>query len=75
VEGKSSPFVLSHIRASQADFRREIEAAGFEPDPDFKGPKLKENFVARFRKSDDSNRQKAHPPSGGQSGRSATAGE
>ena len=32
VEGKSSDFVLKHIRAGQEEFRREIEAAGFEPD-------------------------------------------
>ena len=30
VEGKSSDFVLKHIRAGQAEFRTEIEAAGFE---------------------------------------------
>lgn len=64
VEGKSTPFVLNHIRASQKEFRREIEAAGFEPDPSFKGPRLKENFVARFRKSKDP-RQSPPPQRGG----------
>ncbi len=34
VEGKSSAFVLKHVRASQAVFRKEIEAAGFVGDPD-----------------------------------------
>jgi len=52
VEGKSSQFVLTHIRAGQGEFRREIEAARFAPDPTFKGPRLKENFVARFLKSE-----------------------
>ena len=57
VEGKSSQFVLKHIRAGQEEFRREIEAAGFEPDPKFHAPRLKENFVARFRKSERTDRQ------------------
>ena len=61
VEGKSSQFVLKHIRAGQEEFRREIEAAGFEPDPDFKAPRLKENFVARFRKSERIDRQNGLP--------------
>jgi predicted methyltransferase len=52
VEGKSSQFVLKHIRASQSEFRSEIEAAGFRSAPRFKSPVLKENFVARFRKQD-----------------------
>jgi len=30
IEGKSSDWVLSHVRAGQAVFEREIEAAGFE---------------------------------------------
>lgn len=49
VEGKSSDFVLKHVRAGQNLFRKEIVAAGFEP---AEGPKpdLKENFFARFRK-------------------------
>lgn len=49
VEGKSSEFVLKHVRAGRDQFCKEIEAAGFEPT---EGPKpdLKENFFARFRK-------------------------
>ena len=50
VEGKSSKFVLEHIRASQSEFRAEIEAAGFVAIPAAEGPKLKENFLAKFRK-------------------------
>ncbi|MGP0068990.1 MAG: class I SAM-dependent methyltransferase [Isosphaeraceae bacterium] len=50
VEGKSSAFVLKHVRASQAVFRKEIESAGFvaisTPNP----PRLKENFFLRFEK-------------------------
>jgi ubiquinone/menaquinone biosynthesis C-methylase UbiE len=50
VEGKSSAFVLNHIRASQAEFRREIEVAGFKPLPIHSGPLLKETFIAKFQK-------------------------
>jgi ubiquinone/menaquinone biosynthesis C-methylase UbiE len=51
VEGKSSAFVLKHVRASQAVFRREIESAGFTLIPTPKPPPLKENFFLRFEKS------------------------
>jgi predicted methyltransferase len=51
-EGKSSEFVLKHIRASQAEFRAEVEAAGFRTVSNFRAPILKENFVARFRKAE-----------------------
>jgi SAM-dependent methyltransferase len=48
IEGKSSDFVLKHIRAGQAEFRKEIESAGFEAISPPSGPRLKENFYARF---------------------------
>jgi ubiquinone/menaquinone biosynthesis C-methylase UbiE len=50
VEGKSSAFVLKHVRASQAVFRKEIESAGFAVIPTPRPPKLKENFFLRFEK-------------------------
>jgi cyclopropane fatty-acyl-phospholipid synthase-like methyltransferase len=52
VEGKSSDFVLKHIRAGQQEFRREIESAGFQPIalPQGQALSLKENFMARFEK-------------------------
>jgi SAM-dependent methyltransferase len=50
VEGRSSAFVLKHVRASQAVFRKEIEDAGFTPIPTPNPPKLKENFFLRFAK-------------------------
>jgi ubiquinone/menaquinone biosynthesis C-methylase UbiE len=50
VEGKSSAFVLKHVRASQAVFRKEIEDAGFAVVPTPERPKLKENFFLRFEK-------------------------
>jgi SAM-dependent methyltransferase len=50
VEGKSSAFVLKHVRAGQAVFRKEIEEAGFTLIPTPNPPKLKENFFLRFEK-------------------------
>jgi ubiquinone/menaquinone biosynthesis C-methylase UbiE len=50
VEGRSSEFVLKHVRASQAVFRKEIEGAGFVVIPTTNAPKLKENFFLRFKK-------------------------
>ncbi len=50
VEGKSSAFVLKHVRAGQAVFRKEIEDAGFVVVPTPEPPKLKENFFLRFEK-------------------------
>lgn len=61
VEGKSTGFVLKHIRAGQAVFRREIEEAGFEPVADFVAPKLKENFVAKFRKKEGEMKKQVKP--------------
>jgi SAM-dependent methyltransferase len=52
VEGKGSTFVLNHIRASQTEFRREIEEAGFKPRPISQAPRLKENFIAKFQKTE-----------------------
>lgn len=54
VEGKSSDFVLKHVRASQAEFIQEIEAAGFELDKSQadQRPQFKENFFAKFRRVD-----------------------
>ena len=50
IEGKSKPFVLEHVRASQQQFQREIEAAGFAKDTSFHGPQLTESFALKFRK-------------------------
>ena len=50
VEGRSSGFVLKHVRASQAVFRKEIEDAGFFVVPTPQPPKLKENFFLTFEK-------------------------
>ena len=61
VEGSSSDFVLKHIRAGQAVFRREIEAAGFAPVPSFEAPKIKENFVAKFLKREEDRKKQSEP--------------
>jgi ubiquinone/menaquinone biosynthesis C-methylase UbiE len=52
VKGKSSEFVLKHVRADKQQFFREIEQAGFTLDPSQPKVKLAENFFARFRKDD-----------------------
>jgi ubiquinone/menaquinone biosynthesis C-methylase UbiE len=51
VEGKSTEFVLKHVRASRDVFRSEIEAAGFRPLPAPKLPRLTETFFLRFEKT------------------------
>jgi ubiquinone/menaquinone biosynthesis C-methylase UbiE len=51
VEGRSTPFVLKHVRASQDVFRKEIESAGFRPIPSPQAPRLKESFLCCFEKS------------------------
>lgn len=51
VEGKSSAFVLKHIRGTQGVFRKEIESAGFTPLPTAKKPQLKETFFLMFQKA------------------------
>ncbi len=57
VEGRSSEFVLKHVRAGQNVFRKEIEAAGFWFEPIKKAPTFKENFLLRFEKSSPSPRR------------------
>jgi len=51
VEGRSTEFVLKHVRASQDVFRKEIEASSFKLVPSTKAPALKETFFLRFEKS------------------------
>jgi ubiquinone/menaquinone biosynthesis C-methylase UbiE len=51
VEGKSTDFVLKHVRGSQDAFRKEIESAGFRLLPEAKLPTLTETFFLRFEKS------------------------
>ena len=49
IEGKSSDWVLGHVRAGQEVFEAEIKAAGFEKVGEEKGL-LEENYFVRFRK-------------------------
>jgi SAM-dependent methyltransferase len=51
IEGRSSAFVLKHVRADKAAFRQEIERAGFSQVSTTKSPSLKENFFLRFQKT------------------------
>jgi ubiquinone/menaquinone biosynthesis C-methylase UbiE len=48
VPGRSSDFILKHVRAGQEVFTAEIEAAGFHKVEEI--PLLKENYMIRFRK-------------------------
>jgi ubiquinone/menaquinone biosynthesis C-methylase UbiE len=50
IEGQSSDFVLSHVRAGQEVFTKEIEQAGFRQVEDRKGL-LKESYFVRFDKA------------------------
>jgi SAM-dependent methyltransferase len=50
VPGKSSEFVMKHIRDGKAVFLREIQAAGFRLDESPDAPTLRENFFAQFTK-------------------------
>ncbi len=51
VKGRSSDFVLKHVRAGQDVFVKEIETAGFRRTTTARPPALKENFLATFEKS------------------------
>jgi len=50
VEGRSSAFVLKHVRAGKTVVIQEIERAGFTGVPAPDAPRFKENFFLRFRK-------------------------
>ena len=50
VEGVSSDWVMDHVRAGKAEFRGEIEAAGFEFVEEVDVPELEENYVLHFRR-------------------------
>lgn len=49
VEGKSSDWVLGHVRAGQEVFEKEIESAGFQKVGEV-ADVLKENYIVRFKK-------------------------
>jgi predicted methyltransferase len=53
VEGRSSAFVLKHVRASKAVVIQEIERSGFTGVAAPKAPHFKENFFLKFRKAGD----------------------
>jgi hypothetical protein len=50
IEGKSSEWVLGHVRAGQEVFVREVKSAGFNVVGEEK--LLKENYFVRFEKVD-----------------------
>lgn len=51
VEGVSRKWILDHIRADKATFRKEIEAAGFRFLEEVGSTGLEENFMLRFGKA------------------------
>ncbi len=50
IEGVSREWVLNHVRGGKADFKSEIEGAGFEFVEEIKIPSFSENYMMRFRK-------------------------
>jgi SAM-dependent methyltransferase len=50
ISGKSSDWVLEHVRAGKGVFRREIESAGFRFEREVTVEGLQENYVLRFRR-------------------------
>jgi len=50
IPGKSSDWVLEHVRAGKEEVRKEIESAGFAFDRELHVEGLKENYVLRFRR-------------------------
>ena len=50
IDGVSQAWVFDHVRAGEAVFTNEIEAAGFVRVPQKAPPGLKDNYVLRFRK-------------------------
>jgi ubiquinone/menaquinone biosynthesis C-methylase UbiE len=62
-KSKPGSFVLKHVRADKGEFVQEIEQAGFTIDPTQADVKLAENFLVRFRKTNDD--RPARPASDG----------
>ena len=50
IPGESREWIVNHVRAGKEQFRREIEAAGFEFVEEVDLSSLKENYFLRFRK-------------------------
>lgn len=53
LQGVSSPWVMSHVRANQEEVTKEVEDAGFELAEELN--LLRENYVLRFRKAPPAN--------------------
>ncbi len=49
IPGKSSKFIMGHVRAGKKEFRREIESAGFTFLDELEVDGLKENYFLRFK--------------------------
>lgn len=53
LQGVSSPWVMSHVRANQEEVTKEVEDAGFEAVEEL--DLLRENYILRFRKAPPAN--------------------
>jgi predicted methyltransferase len=62
IPGRSSEFIMKHVRASKHVFVKEIESAGFRQASGVQGLVLKENFLAAFEKVPSSDRPKVKSP-------------
>ena len=49
--GKSRPWVIDHVRGDKAQFKEEIEAAGFEFVEEVRIPEFAENYLLKFKKN------------------------
>ncbi len=50
VPGKSRQWVIDHVRGDKAQFRKEIEAAGFDFVEEVQVPEFAENYLLKFKK-------------------------
>ena len=50
IPGKSSDFILGHVRAGKEVFRREVERSGFRFVEEVQIPGFRDNYFLRFEK-------------------------
>ena len=50
IPGKSPQWLLKHVRAGKAEFKKEIEQAGFRFQEEVKFPGFRQNYFLRFEK-------------------------
>jgi hypothetical protein len=50
IPGQSRPWIIDHVRAGKQEFRKEIEAAGFELVEEVPITGFQENYCLRFKR-------------------------